>query len=125
MALSMDILPTLAHITGAELETPIAIDGKNIMDLLVGKEGAVTPHEYFFFGSSAVRSGKWKYHAVERFKVKATAREHKGPTLYNLEEDIGESNNVIDEYPEIAARLKKALESNPNQGTGKKQKKKI
>jgi len=119
MALSMDLLPTLAHISGAELETAIEIDGKNIMDLLAGTAGAETPHEFFFFGSSAVRSGKWKYHAVEQFKVKATARENTGSTLYNLEEDIGESHNVIDQYPEIAARLKKALESNPNHGKSK------
>ena len=119
MALSMDLLPTFAHITGAELNTSMPLDGKNIMDLLAGKEGATSPHEYFFFGTSAVRSGKWKYHAVEKFKVKATARQNQGPTLYNLEEDIGESNNVIDGYPEVAARLKKALESNPNKGKGK------
>jgi arylsulfatase A len=124
MALSMDWLPTLAHITGAELPTQMSLDGKNIIDLLSGKEGAKTPHEYFFFGSSAVRSGDWKYHAVEKFKVKATARKSKGPTLYNLKEDIGESKNVIDKYPEIAERLKKALASNPNKGTKVKKKKK-
>jgi arylsulfatase A len=114
MALSMDLLPTLAHITGAALPTQLSLDGKNIIDLVTGKKEAKTPHEYFFFGTSAVRSGHWKYHAVERFKVKATARKNNGPTLYNLHDDIGESKNVIAQYPEIAQRLKKALESNPN-----------
>jgi len=116
MALSMDLLPTLAHITGAALPKQPSLDGKNIIDLITGKKGAQTPHQYFFFGSSAVRSGQWKYHAVEKFKVKATARRNNGPTLYNLRDDIGESQNVIDQYPEIAKRLKKALESNPNKG---------
>lgn len=46
--------------------------------------------------------------------MQETAREHKGPTLYNLKDDIGESNNVIDEYPKIAEHLAKVLESNPN-----------
>ena len=46
--------------------------------------------------------------------MKETAREHKGPTLYNLKDDIGESNNGIDEYPEIAKHLAKVLKSNPN-----------
>jgi len=114
MALSMDLLPTFAHITGATPPTQMSLDGKNIIDLLTGKEGAKTPHEYFFFGTSAVRSGDWKYHRVEKFKVKATARKSKGPTLYNLKDDIGESKNVIAQYPEIAKRLQKALESNPN-----------
>jgi len=124
MALSMDLLPTLAHISGAALPTQIPLDGKNIIDLLSGKEGAKTPHEYFFFGTSAVRSGNWKYHAQEKFKVKSTARKGKGPTLYNLKTDIGESTNLIAKYPEIAAHLKKALESNPNKGNKRPKKKK-
>jgi arylsulfatase A len=114
MASSMDLLPTLAHITGAAPPTQMSLDGKNIIDLLSGKEGAKTPHQYFFFGTSAVRSGHWKYHRVEKFKVRATARKTKGPTLYNLKDDIGESKNVIEQHPEIAKRLKIALESNPN-----------
>ena len=104
----------------------ISLDGKNIIDLITAKEEAKTPHKYFFFGTSAVRSGDWKYHLKEKFKVKETMRETKGPTLYNLKDDIGESVNVIDKYPEVAARLKKALQSNPNQISkgGKKKKKK-
>jgi arylsulfatase A len=124
MALSMDLFPTLAHIAGAELPTKMSLDGKNIIDLVTGKEGAKTPHEYFFFGRSAVRSGNWKYHAVERFKVRTTARKNNGPTLYNLKDDIGESKNVIAQYPEIAKRLKKALASNPNVSGKKKPAKK-
>ena len=114
MALSMDLLPTFAHITGAALPTVQPLDGKNILDLMTAKQGAETPHEFFFYNQTAVRQGNWKYHASEIFKVKATARPFKGPTLYNLKEDIGESKNVIEQCPEIAERLAKALESNPN-----------
>lgn len=124
MALTMDLLPTLAHITGAALPTEMSLDGKNIIDLITGKKGAKTPHKYFFFGTSAVRSGNWKYHRVEKFKVKATARKTKGPTLYNLKDDIGESKNVIADHPGIAKRLKKALESNPNVKPGAAKRKK-
>ena len=114
MALSMDLLPTFAHLSGAALPTGQSLDGKNIIDLMAAEEGAKTPHEYFFYDQTAVRSGDWKYHAREIFKIKATTREQKGPTLYNLKEDIGETTNVIDHYPEIAERLKKALDANPN-----------
>lgn len=81
------------------------------MDLLTAKKGAKTPHEYFFFGDLAVRSGDWKYHKKEIFKVKDTKRESKAPTLYNLADDIGESKNVINDHPEIAERLAQALEA--------------
>jgi arylsulfatase A-like enzyme len=109
MALALDLLPTLADVSGADL--PAApIDGKNILDLIVGKPGAETPHRYFFFGDLAVRSGDWKYHSRERFMNKATKRKTRGPTLYNLKEDIGESVNLINDYPEVAERLKTALD---------------
>ena len=130
IALSMDLFPTFAHITGAQISRDMEPDGKVIIDLLTAKEGATTPHEYFFYGTSAVRSGDWKYHAQEHFKVKETKRNSKGPTLYNLKDDIGESNNVIADYPEVAARLAAALANSPNNITGdvaapaKKQKKK-
>lgn len=114
LALSMDLLPTFAQITGAEIPTEQALDGENIIDLVTAKAGAETPYKYFFYNQTAVRSGDWKYHSREVFKVKGTARKFTGSTLYNLKEDIGESNNVIEQYPEIAARLAKALQSNPN-----------
>jgi arylsulfatase A len=111
MALSLDLLPTLAHITGAALPGNMSIDGKNIIHLITAEESAVTPHKYFFFGTSAVRSGGWKYHASERFPAITTKRDSKGPTLYNLTEDIGESNNIIRDHPEIADHLRKALDA--------------
>jgi arylsulfatase A len=121
MALTMDLLPTFARITGAALPTVQPLDGKNILDLLTAKEGAATPHEFFFYDQTAVRQGDWKYHSRELFKVKATTRKSKGPSLYNLKEDIGESKNLIDQHPEIAERLAKVLETNPNKrAAGKK-----
>ena len=112
IACTMDLLPTIANITGAKIPTVLPLDGKNILDLMTAKEGAKTPHEYYFYArGNAVRSGDWKYHQVELFKVKATMRKTKGPSLYNLKEDIGESKNLIKQYPEIAERLKKALDA--------------
>ena len=119
----MDLLPTFAHLTGAALPSVQSLDGKDILDLMTAKAGAKTPHEYFFYDQSAVRSGDWKYHSKELFKVKATTRKHQGPTLYNLKEDIGESNNLIDQHPEISERLSKVLKSNPNKSENKPRRK--
>ena len=129
MVLSMDLLPTIANITGAELQDKDKLAGKDILKIWKNEEGAKTPHEYFFFNRIAVRSGDWKYHSREVFKIKETKRDTKGPTLYNLKDDIGESKNLIKEYPEVAERLKKALvEFNggdmPKAKTGKKKNKK-
>ena len=58
----------------------------------------------------AVRSGDWKYHKKEIYRIKETKRESNGPSLYNLKSDIGESRNVLEEYPEIGKRLSEKLE---------------
>ena len=108
MVLSMDILPTLAHISGAELPMNLSLDGKNIIDLITGKKGVKSPHEFFFFGNKAIRWKHWKYHASEIFKIKSTSRKQ-GPTLYNLKDDIGESKNLIKDHPEIAEVLNTVL----------------
>ena len=108
---TIDILPTLAAITGAKLPNA-ELDGKNILNIWTSKKNAVSPHEYFFYvlDGLAVRSGNWKYHKVRRFTVSNKNKMDETPALYNLKQDIGETKNVISENPEIAARLAKALE---------------
>jgi arylsulfatase len=69
LATIMDILPTVASLTGARLRNPI--DGKDIWPLLSGKPGAKTPHEaFYYYGGTelhAVRSGDWKLHFPHDF----------------------------------------------------------
>ena len=107
---TMDLLPTFVEITGAQVPENHPFDGKSILNILKQGEGATSPHKYFFYGTTAVRSGNWKYLSREKFVVKDTKRSTKGPTLYNLKNDIGESINVIKENPEIAESLRKILE---------------
>jgi arylsulfatase len=62
---TIDLLPTLTRLVGGK-RPDLKIDGKDILPLMEGKEGAKSPHEAFFFyyGSElhAVRSGPWKLH---------------------------------------------------------------
>ena len=111
MASTIDLHPTLARLTGAELPN-VELDGKNIIDLITARTGAKTPHPYFFyvFNGQAVRSGDWKYHKKMRFTTRGEGRSETEPTLYNLKNDIGETTNLIDKYPEIVERLAGALD---------------
>lgn len=121
-AMTIDIFPTIAEMIGAELpEHPI--DGKNIWPLMAGQEGARSPHEayYFYYGSGlqAVRSAKWKLVFPHQYR---TLNGREGGTggipvnyeqantplaLFNLEEDPGETTNLVDEHPETVQRLQK------------------
>ncbi|MBP7948321.1 MAG: sulfatase [Verrucomicrobiales bacterium] len=122
-AMNIDILPTLAALTGASLPDR-RIDGRDITPLFTGQAGAQSPHEaYFFYYASnelqAMRSGPWKLifpHTTRtmngqqpgkggipgRYKPLKTGLE-----LYHLDDDIGESRNLAAEKPEIVSRLQK------------------
>lgn len=122
LASSIDFLPTLASVTGAKLPAH-TIDGKNIYPLLSGKKGAVSPHEaiYFYGGNAphAIRVGDWKLHMNHpywqtiipgRDGFRGAGQKYlTKPALYNLREDIGEEHNVIDQHPELAAKMKAML----------------
>ena len=106
MTLSMDIMPTIAALTYAQMPLDRIIDGKDIGSLLRGEAGAKTPHEAFYFYRDdrlqAVRSGDWKLHV---FRPDDKKFPEKAPLLYNLRDDIGETTNIYDQHPEIVAKL--------------------
>jgi arylsulfatase A-like enzyme len=120
MAATMDLLPTFACITGAPLPK-YKIDGVNILPLLEGEPNASPRnHLFYYYGHQlqAVRQGKWKLHfpheyrsyeGVEPGKKGLPGPYNKGETgfeLYDLKNDVGETTNVADKYPEVVAKLK-------------------
>jgi arylsulfatase A-like enzyme len=94
---TIDLLPTLAKLAGAEVPVDRVIDGKDIWPLMSGKPGAKSPHKAYFYyrgnNLEAVRGGKWKL------------RRTKKTELYDLQADISERNNVAAEHPAIVKRL--------------------
>ncbi len=121
-AMTIDILPTIAHLVGAKLPDH-KIDGKNIWPLIAGEPGAKSPHEalFFYWGRElqAVRMGKWKLHFPHKYRTlggrpggtggKPVPYEQAkiGLSLFDLENDIGETTNVADQHPDIVARIEK------------------
>jgi arylsulfatase A-like enzyme len=100
---SLDILPSLAAITGAQLpEHPI--DGIDQSGLLLGdgSESPPQPDMLFYFKQhlECVRSGRWKLRLAE-----TRNQDFAGPQLYDLAADVAESSNVIDAHPDVVDRL--------------------
>lgn len=104
-----DLLPTVAELTNQE--TPKGIDGISFLPELLGKEQVKHDHLYWEFyeqgGKQAVRKGKWKAVRLQLHKDYAGA----SLELYNLEEDRAESNNVAEQYPEIAKEMLELLKT--------------
>lgn len=119
---TVDILPTIAHLTGAELPKN-EIDGKNVWKLMSG-ESSENPHKYYPFSTGGKfegiisADGKWKLHLPHSYrsvelggkdgqsgKYKKTASIDF--SLFDMKNDPSEKINVIEKYPEIASELKK------------------
>lgn len=105
---AMDLYPTLATLCGAELPQDRTIDGKDITAVWLG-ETSESPHEAFFYywmnNLNAVRSGRWKLHFASR------RDEISKPELFDLDADIGETNDLASEHPDVVERLSALAET--------------
>lgn len=116
---AIDLLPTFARLAGAPLP-PYKIDGKDIAPLMFAAPDARSPHEVFYHYDggnrlAALRSGKWKLMFAQPFNspipgsggIPGTSRRrHIELSLFDLENDIGETTNLADEHPEVVQRLR-------------------
>jgi arylsulfatase A len=116
--MTIDLLPTLAAIIGADLPK-LKIDGKNALPLWKNEAGAKSPHEayYFYYNQNelqAIRSGDWKlilpHNATQMLEDRQGGSDGKPgglkqiqfakPMLFNLKKDIGETTDLADKEPE-------------------------
>jgi arylsulfatase A len=109
---TMDLYPTFVRMAGGEKDD-VKRDGLDITDLILGKEGAVSPHDvyayYYTDQLQAVRSGPWKlFLPLSDFAQHPHFTKKEGGNsalLFNVVEDIACSKNVAPDHPEIVARL--------------------
>jgi arylsulfatase A-like enzyme len=118
---TLDLLPTFAALTGAKIPEDRIIDGVNQMDFLLGNSPSARTSFMYNPGlasvqtkilqGNAIREGDWKL--ISPLKVGLFLED--GGTgdweLYNLKEDIGESNNLSAKYPKKVKYLKALLKS--------------
>jgi arylsulfatase A len=119
-ASTIDLLPTFATLAGASLPKNRPIDGEDIGPLLMGNEPETYSRGFLYWSGrrlSAVRGGKWKLVFPGNYTVWSKGggglpghdqtSESIELSLFNLDTDVGETTNVIDQYPNIVARLQK------------------
>ncbi len=106
-ATTADILPTLADIAGTS--TP-DVDGASLVPVLTEASPALDrdaiyfhyPHYHHARPAGAIRQGRWKL--LENFDDHSLE-------LYNLDEDLGETNNLAKQLPDQANKLQQQLSS--------------
>lgn len=104
---TMDLLPTIAAIINTELPQR-KIDGHDITTTFTSDE---TPRDEMIFYSKngpleGIRKGDWKYLEVTPRKNKRNPNPKTTKYLFDLANDIGEQNNLLELKPEIVADLK-------------------
>lgn len=125
LASSIDLLPTIASISGAQLSGR-KIDGVNIYELMKG-DFSQNPRDHFLYyyrknSLEAIRKGNWKlvlpHHSrtYEGFKPgidgmpgQVNENHFVEGGLYDLRRDPGERYNVRGDYPEVEAELLKIV----------------
>ena len=123
-AMTIDLLPTIAAITGSRAPADRIVDGRDIWPLLTNQANAASPHDalYFYWGTElhAIRSGRWKLHLPHPYQSLESAGTNGMPgkyvrrelelSLFDLEKDPGETTNVAADQPAVVRQLMQHVE---------------
>ncbi len=120
---ALDLFPSLIRLAGGAVPKDRKIDGVDQLDLLLGRIGKSNRESilyYFRDNLEAIRYKQWKLHLSRRPNADKPASDHDGTNksaektknilvreLYDLSQDIGETNNIYDQYPEVVTTLTK------------------
>lgn len=114
LASTLDLLPTIAAITGTPLPADRVIDGMDITALVKGTAESVR-QEFLYYAPwsgriEGIREGDWKLLEIIK-EAKNPQESAPAPELllFNLAEDVSEKRNLATERPEIVVRLRQRM----------------
>ncbi len=102
IAAHIDILPTLAALTGVKMPETKPLDGKSLKPLLQGKDGDWPDRKlYTHWGNrGAVRTQRWR-----------AVNQRGNWRLHDMKNDPEQSKDVSDKHPKVLQELKNAYEA--------------
>lgn len=111
MGSTLDLLPTLAALTGSRKPTDRILDGFDLSGVIRGESSSPRDEMFYYHGEEvyAVRKGPYKAH----FKTKTSyvgqkeAKVHDPPLLFHIEHDPSEKYNIASDHPDILEQMKK------------------
>jgi len=127
---TIDLLPTIAKLAGAKLpKNPI--DGLDVWHLIIDKNGAQNPHRYYAFSTNKTfegvisGDGRWKLHVPHSYRTLVYAGNDGNPgeyrqaeiglSLFDMEADPYEKENVLSKFPDVAKRMQGFAEEHRRQ----------
>ena len=126
MLSTMDLMPTFAKLAGTTMPQDRKTDGIEAWDYISGATD-VSPRKTFVFGDRIIRHGKWKlflpgqygesvqrdrFHSDEEWQAamqELNSVNYESSRLYDLNTDVGESEDVSNRHPEIVADFYRTL----------------
>ena len=120
---AMDLFPTIAAVAGVKRPDSVVLDGIDQSSFLRGARGDGERLITYYFGVQlqAVRKGRWKLfvpiESPPAVRVPSLWFEHQTglferqhrtwakPTLYDVDDDVGETTDVASEHPQVVAEL--------------------
>jgi len=103
--ISLDILPTAVTAAGGNISNDWQLDGVNLLPHLAGSNKTRPHNELYwrFLFQNCIRTSEWKLVQVKE-KKRGKVLDWQ---LFNIQDDPGESTDVIEHYPEVADKLMK------------------
>jgi arylsulfatase A len=110
---TIDLLPTIAKLTGTQLPTDRKIDGLDVSELLTGVRADSPRKEFVHYTSQGdlegIRQGKWKLLVKVKQQGKNAQPVPPEIFLFDLLSDIGEQANLAEANPEVVESLQERM----------------
>ncbi len=110
---TMDLLPTLCALAGADRPTDRPLDGYDLSATLRGDDANHPRNTVIYYRGTqifAVRKGPYKAHFITRSEYGRDKRvTHERPLLHHLEHDPSEKYDVGEDHPDVIAEIREIV----------------
>ncbi len=109
---TLDLLPTIAKLSGGKAPTDRVLDGYDLSPALFGTGPSPRKEMFFYRGTElfAARVGHYKAHFITKsgYRDRGTAH-YDPPLLYQLDHDPSEQFDVARKHPDVVAKIKEVV----------------
>lgn len=111
---TLDLLPTIASLTGAHLPKDREMDGFDLGSVLFENKPGKRDHFIYYRQNEiyAVRKGAYKAHYITEtcYKKDNQRVDHQQPLLFNVNKDPGEYFNHAEDFPELIDEMQNLVQ---------------